>query len=170
MLLAPITTYRATLAKSPGGVAGAHHTLRLMRDYIRAGRLDPRIIQAAHSIVFLQPENSGLHECSALFSWVRDSIRYTADVVGVETLAYPVVTYERRSGDCDDQTILLCSLFESIGYPTRLVMTAYQSNDWEHVYCQVLINGEWFDCDPIQRNYPFGAAPGNPRKIFIEAV
>lgn len=170
MFLPPQVTYSATLAAAPGGAAAPHHTLRLMREAIRAARVDPNIIQAAHSIVFLQPEKMALHEVTAIYEWVRDSVRYTGDVAGLETLAYPGITLQRRSGDCDDQTALLCALFEAIGYPTRLVMAEYESGDWEHVYCQVFAGGQWIDCDPIEREAGLGFAPPNPSRLHFENV
>ena len=170
MRLAPLVNLSATLAAAPSGAAGPHHTLRLMRDMIRRARLDPAIIQAAHSIIYLAPERDEYAEVCALYEWVRDHVRYVRDVAGVETLAYPVKTLQRLSGDCDDQTALLCSLAESVGYPTRLVMAAYQSSDWEHVYCQIFARGEWINCDPIDRDYSLGSEPPNPLRVFIESI
>lgn len=170
MRLAPIVPMRATLAGAPNGSAYPHHTLRLMRDAIRRGRLDPAIISAAHSITYLTPERNACAEVAALFEWVRDHVRYTADVLGVETLTDPAKVLQRLSGDCDDQTALLCALAESIGYPTRLVMAGYQSQEFEHVYCEIFCDGEWWACDPIDRAHPFGFAPPDPLVMFTESV
>ncbi|TXH48429.1 MAG: transglutaminase domain-containing protein [Desulfurellales bacterium] len=170
MMLPPQVVFASTLAAAPGGRAAPFHTLRLMRDMIKRARVDPQVIQTAHSIVFLTPERAALHEIGAVFEWVRDCVRYTADVAGLETLAYPGLTLARRSGDCDDQTALLCSLLEAIGYPTRLVMAEYDSGDWEHVYCQVLANGQWIDCDPIEREAGLGFSPPGASRLFIEEV
>lgn len=170
MRLAPMPVYRATLAAAPSGVAGVHHTLRLMRAMIKRARCDPAIIQAAHSIIWLTPERNHHAEATALFEWVRDTVRYVQDVAGVETLTYPPMTLQRLTGDCDDQTALLCSLLEAVGYPTRLVMTGYSGNDFEHVYCQVLLGNQWVDCDPIERRFSLGDAPPNPVRVFVESV
>jgi tetratricopeptide (TPR) repeat protein len=39
----------------------------------------------------------------------------------VDTIHYPHETLRSRSGDCDDTTVLLASLLENVGVPTRLV-------------------------------------------------
>ena len=39
----------------------------------------------------------------------------------VDTVRYPVQTLRRRSGDCDDTTVLLAALLESVGIATQLV-------------------------------------------------
>jgi transglutaminase-like putative cysteine protease len=168
MRLAPAVSYTGTLQAAPTGFAGAHHTLRIMRAMIEKSRTDPTIIQAAHSIIFLTPERDEFAEVSALFEFVRDNIRYVADVAGIETLTAPPMVLQRRTGDCDDQTALLCSLFESVGYPTRLVMAGYSSSMYEHVYCQVFTNGVWLDCDPISRDFVLGDSSSGHVSIFVE--
>ena len=139
-----------------------------MRGLIDSAKIDPRIIAAAHNIVSLTPEKNHPAEVRALYDFVRQSIRYTADVNGVETLSNPAHVLLRRSGDCDDQTTLLCALFESIGYPTRLIIARYDGETWEHVYCQVFVDGQWIDCEPIQRDAFLGYAYPGPSAIWIE--
>jgi hypothetical protein len=39
----------------------------------------------------------------------------------VDTIYYPSQTLERRTGDCDDTTVLLASLLANVGVPTRFV-------------------------------------------------
>jgi hypothetical protein len=170
MRLAPSPAYSATLTRAPNGAAGAHHTLYLMRELIRSARTDPVILQAAHSIVYLTPEKDQLSEVKTLFEYVRDNIRYMRDVCGVETLCAPQMTLQRMIGDCDDQTSLLCALFEAAGYPTRLIMAEYGSGNFEHVYCQVLACDIWIDCDPTERSQQFGYAPPFPNKVFVESI
>lgn len=161
MRLCPVPVYRATLSATPGGAAGNFHTLRLMRQMIDAGAVDPRVMSAAHSIIWLAPERDEVAEACALYEFVRDNVRYVRDVVGVETLCDPAMTLQRQVGDCDDQTVLMCALLESCGYPTRLIMAGYSGADFEHVYAQVHVRGEWVTVDPIERAQCFGwEAPG----------
>jgi transglutaminase-like putative cysteine protease len=143
-------------------------TLRQMRAMVKACKIEPAIISAASQIVFLTPENDSRAELDALFNWVRDYVRYTRDVHGVETLADPVTTMRRRCGDCDDQTTLLATFFEAVGYPTRFVVAGYHGADFEHVYLQVMdSNGNWIDADPTVRNW-LGWSPPDPTVIFFE--
>lgn len=146
----------------------AQSTVALMRDMIDRAKTDPAIISAAHSIVLLSPEMNGRHEVAAIYAWVRDRVKFVGDVFGVETLTNPALVLRRRSGDCDDQTMLLCALLESIGYCTRLVIAQYAGETFEHVYAQVLVNGQWLDCEPIERRGFVGYAYPDARAIWIE--
>lgn len=170
MWLAPTPRYSATLMGAPDGAARNFHTLQLMRQMIDAAKCDPAILQAAHSIIWMTPEKDETAEVGALFRYVRDFVRYVKDPHGVESLCYPVMTLQRRLGDCDDQTMLLCALCEACGYPTRLIMGRFFGDDWEHVWCQVCIRGEWFDCDATEKSADVGDMPPDPRQLFIERV
>jgi hypothetical protein len=44
----PTVTYSARLAAAPSGARGNHHTLRLMRELIDAGKVDPAVMRASH--------------------------------------------------------------------------------------------------------------------------
>lgn len=167
MYLPPSVPIVATLAQAPGGRAGVRHTLRIMRGLIDEYKTDPDMISTAVSLVFLHPEKHEAREVGALFQFVQRNIRYTRDVYGVETVANPLITLARKVGDCDDKTTLFCTLCESIGYPTRLVMAGYQSADFEHVYCQVFADGNWLDADTTE-NSPLGVAPPSPVVLFVE--
>lgn len=170
MLLAPRPTLRASVVTVPGGAAGAFETLARMRDMVRAARVDPRIISAAVSITWLTPEKARDHAAQTLYEFVRDRVRYVPDVHQVETLTYPAVTLERLVGDCDDQSTLLAALLESVGIPTRFILAGYSdSRDFEHVYLQCLIDDQWIDCDPSERQF-FGWAPPLPSVYYAEPV
>ncbi len=145
---------------TPEGRAGAIHTARLMRQMVQASRVDPVIIAAAQSIVGLQPPHDFNREALTLFDYVRSRVRYIRDVNEVETLTMPVHVLERMCGDCDDKATLLASLLEAIGFPTRFVLAGYTGSQFEHVYLQVLVDGEWISADPTI-DVPFGwEAPG----------
>lgn len=169
MWLAPTPRFTATLAAAPAGRAQVFDTLRRMRRYITKGRTDARILQAATNIVYLTPPKDKPAELRALFEYVRDCIRYQQDVHGVETLAEPHITLARGVGDCDDQATLLCALAEAIGYPTRLVAAAYESGEYEHVFCQVFDGSRWIDCDPTERG-AMGYSPPGAVRLHFEAL
>lgn len=167
MFLAPTPPMTVARVTVPNGRAGVFHTVRVMRRYVDDFKRDPRIIQAAVSIIYGVPEKDELSEARALFEYVRDYVRYVRDVTGIETLADPVTTLARMVGDCDDQTTLLATLMESVGYETRFVLAGYSSRAFEHVYMQVLAGGAWISCDPIEHN-EFGWAPPDPVVIDYE--
>lgn len=139
-----------------------------MRQCVAEGRTNLAVRQAAISVIWLQPEKDELHEVNAVFEWVRDHVRYVRDVLDVETLATPDRTLAQRIGDCDDQATLLAAMLESVGYATRFVVAAYTfPGHFEHVYLQVLVNGEWIDADPTERE-PLGWAPPDPLTVAVE--
>ena len=63
-----------------------------------------------------------LGEIKALFEWVQSNIRYTRDPHRVELLHSARRMLELRAGDCDDMTILLGAMLQSIGHPVRIVV------------------------------------------------
>jgi len=141
-----------------------------MRRLVREYRKHPDIRQAATTAVFLTPERDELSEVRALFLYVRDGIRYVRDVHEVETLSSPDKTLAGMVGDCDDQSTLLASLLEAIGYPTRFVVAGYSApGELEHVYLQAFAQGEWIDMDPTE-SWPMGYAPPDPVTVMIERV
>ena len=160
----------ATLAPMRSGINGTWQTLATMRGLVNQYRTDMGIRNAATTAVYLTPEKSELHEVDALYSLVRDNIRYVRDVSGVETLMTPDKTLAARLGDCDDQSVLLAALLESVGYPTRFVVAGYQvPGQFEHVYLQVFAGGDWVDMDPTERKY-LGWAPPDPVTLYVESV
>jgi transglutaminase-like putative cysteine protease len=152
----------------PGGMAAAYHTLRMMRRLVTDAKTDPRVIQSATNIIFNTPEKDDLAEASALFDYVRDYIRYTKDVNGVEVISPPWTVLQRMVGDCDDKATLLAALFEVAGLPTRFVIAGYTVPGlFEHVYLQVYILGHWIDADPTESGN-LGYAPPNPVALDFE--
>lgn len=170
MYVAPSVSMTGTLAAAPSGPAGVFHTVRVMRDAVKRNKTDPRIINAATTAVFSSVPRDDLSEAASVFEAVRSWVRYVRDVVGVETFAEPWLTLERRAGDCDDQSALLASMYEAIGYPTRFVMAAYQDpNIYEHIYLEVFAAGEWFPVDPTEK-FAFGEDPPGAINRWVEKV
>ena len=165
-MLAPTPTLTGVVIGIPNGRAGVAATLRAMRELVNRSKVDPAIRQAAQSVIFLQPEKDYLAEAEALFSFVRDTIRYTRDVHGVETLQTPAITLATRMGDCDDQSTLLASMLESVGIPTRFVVAGYNGGDFEHVYLQAWCDG-WIGMDATEP-HPMGWEPPQPTVIGYE--
>lgn len=100
-------------------------------------------------------------EIERLFYWVRDNIRYTRDVRGVETVQSPEKTLEYRQGDCDDQCTLLAAMLESVGHPARFVAVGFRPHHFSHVYVEVHTPRGWVALDPTE-NVAVGWAPPNP--------
>lgn len=169
MMLAPTPTLEGRVVHIPNGPAGVSATLRAMRDLVNRCKTSLRIRQAATGIAFLTPEKDYAAAAEAIFNFVRDHVRYIRDVNGVETLQSPDITLQLQLGDCDDQTTLLASMLESIGYPTRFVVAGYSGDQFDHVYLQAWINDHWVDMDATEP-HPMGWAAPTPTVIAAEAL
>jgi len=169
MRLGTAPDFSAQLYTVPIGTLGNQHTIRVMRQMVKAARVDPIIINTANNIIHLVPAKDEFAEVSALFDFVLNHVRYTRDVLGIETLTDPRMTLQRLVGDCDDKATLLATLLESVGYPTRFIMGAYTGDEYEHVYLQAFAFGEWINLDATEHK-PMGWAPELPVKLWIERI
>jgi hypothetical protein len=170
MMLAPTPRLSGQIVALADGHRGVEQTLGTMRALVNQFRTNLDIRQTATATIFLTPEKNQLAEAHALFELVRDGIRYTRDINGVETLSTPLMTLQGRVGDCDDQVVLLATLLESVGYPTRFVVAGYNyPGELEHVYLQALLDGQWIDMDPTE-HYPMGWAAPRPVAYAIEQI
>lgn len=147
----------ATLQNIPSGGAGTRATLRLMSKLVRHFKKDIQIRSLAMSLVAELPGHKNwTAQIKAIHAFVQDSIQYVRDVRGVETIATPLKTLEYGQGDCDDQAVLLASLLESIGHPTRFVaMKQTAFGPYVHVYTETKIGNKFFPLETTE-NFPAG--------------
>jgi transglutaminase-like putative cysteine protease len=132
----------------PGGAAGTKATLKMMAQAVKEGRLDAIVREQTRKCVEACAQQNYTHEVKEIFAFVRDNIRYLQDPVDCEMLQHPAVTLDVRSGDCDDKSILLASMLESIGHKCRFVAIGYsQPQDFEHVFVETLIGQDWVPLD-----------------------
>jgi transglutaminase-like putative cysteine protease len=170
MQLAPQIPFTVRSRHVASGMAGVRQTIGVMRAMVNDFKDDPAVRRAAANAIWMVPEKSELHEAHALFELVRDGVRYVRDVYGVETIQEPMTTLAARIGDCDDQSTLLATLLESVGYQTRFVVAGYTLPDHaEHVYVEALLNGEWVPMDPTEHKF-LGWAPPGPTLLLHEVV
>lgn len=150
------------------GDAGVAQTIELMRKLIDAGVKDPKINQYAIDALRNSgaPQHDPLSAAKAIFDTVSANFYFVNDPVGPsgtkETLRWPRVTLELKAGDCDDFTVLICSLLGTIGESTRIVTVASDPRDpqqFTHVYPEVEINGDWIPVDVARPGAQFGLAP-----------
>lgn len=132
-------------------------------------KVQPQIRELALSLVGVIPGKHYRSEIDRIFIWVRDCIRYTRDVRGVETVQEPLVTLDYRQGDCDDQVTLLAALLEAIGVQTRFKAVGFAPHHFQHVYLEARNNGEWIALDPTEQ-VPVGWEPPNPVTVMTEDV
>jgi Transglutaminase-like superfamily len=159
----PETAPRIFLGRIPSGYAGTLRTAEQVKRLIRTGAKDFYVRQHAIDVLLAcgVPPKDYLGEIAVLFHWVQANVRYTKDPYRVEVLHAPRRMLELRAGDCDDMTILLGSLLESIGHPVRLVLTGpdpQRPRLFSHIYLEVNHHGRWIPCDATMP-HPLGWAP-----------
>lgn len=97
--------------------------------------------------------DDAVKKTEAILDFVSNEIYYVSDPGdGVEYAKDPIATLIAGGGDCEDQTLLLCSMLESVGVKTYIAFTD------EHVFALVGFNGE----DRIQGADPHVYIDGRP--------
>lgn len=155
---------RQFLGNLPPGEHGTFTTLSLMRGMVKQFKRAPAIRGLALDLLRSAevPQKDWMGEIRAIFNYVRDEIRYTKDVAGLETLQTPLVTLQDAVGDCDDKSTLLASLLESVGHPTRFVAVGYTApREYSHVYVETRVGTRWIPLDATMP-HPVGWSPRPP--------
>lgn len=144
----------------PPGTAGTRATLNYMRGMVRRYKKAVPIRQLAFAIIDnVRGHKNFSAQVRAIHAWVTSNIQYVKDITGVETLATPVKTLEFGKGDCDDQSVLVASLLESIGHPTRFVAIKLQPlGPFVHVFTETKIGPNWYAVETTER-WPVGKGP-----------
>lgn len=146
-LLTPTTS---TLGLIPDGKAGIVETLKQMRAQVRIGK---KAMPVRSLAVFLTQgcgQKDYACEVQQLHAYVRDNIRYIQDITDVETIHSAEKVLEFASGDCDDKCILLASLLESIGHPTKFVAIGFTPGVFSHVYLETKIADSWIPLETTE--------------------
>lgn len=154
------------LAALPEGVAGIRATLKRMVDMTRKGRKNLGVRTVAMRLVRELPPKAFSDQVVELFRFVQKRIRYVHDVREVETLQDPAYTLTEGQGDCDDMSMLLASMLESIGHPTRFVALALDNGPFSHVITETRLGEKWLPLDPtVSYAYVGWAPPGVTNRI-----
>lgn len=155
--------------KIPSGDAGADVTARALRQLIEFGKRDPRIRSTAVSILKSSdvPPYDRWAEVRALHGWVQKNVRYVQDPYQIEYVQTPDVMLSTLAGDCDDYTVLLGALLESVGYPIDIKIVGRDGRRaFHHVYPVVHLDGLEVALD-ASMPVPFGAQASDLRKQRI---
>ena len=112
------------------------------------------------------------------FEWVKSNIKYRPQL-RTDWWQPPSETLKLMEGDCEDQAILLSSIFEAMGIPSRLGygLTHGGFHVWSEAHGKVLDPamekefevGRLFDEGylPIVYIYPWGELPALPDSLFM---
>jgi len=109
-------------------------------------------------------------QCEAIYFWVQEKIQYSHDPGGSEAIktdkiTSPKLIIQRGFGDCDDYTVVYCTLLEAIGRETRIITAGnekYQKNKkvfiaYSHIFMKVKCLDNWYYLDGTLKGYPFGS-------------
>lgn len=145
-----------------------------MAKLAKDGKTDIVVREKALELTRYLPPKDWRGQVHALFEYVRDGIRYIHDIWGVETLHTPREVMRAEQGDCDDKSILLAALLESIGHPARFAALGFARPGFEHVIVQtrMLRKGaglHWLSLDATEPVQP-GWEPPNVRSRMVVNV
>lgn len=133
------------------GKDGTFQTLKMMAQLVRFWKRNAGIRQLAINLCSGLQSKDYVGEVNALFEYVRDHIRYVQDVADIETLHTPDVVLGQGAGDCDDKSMLLATMLESIGHKCRFVaMSWHGPNAFEHVSVETLIGTVWVNLETTE--------------------
>jgi Transglutaminase-like superfamily len=130
-----------------------------LHDEWKMNMTSPAIVTASSSIV--GNETNVYQILRDIYVWMTENVRYPTGTSGGEPQD-AVVTLESRVGDCDDQSILFCSLARAAGVPAWLQMGAlYVSaeNSWGgHGWLQAYVplrtgGGENVTIDVVNKDF-----------------
>jgi len=116
-------------------------------------------------------EKDWINEVSSVYDAVRERVRYVRDVANKDTYVNPVRTLGQfKIADCDDYSVTLGSLLQSIGYPLRVrIIQSLGNDDYNHVYLMVGIPPSnpryWIPAD-ASMNWRFGKQA--PKEIVMK--
>ena len=159
----PLSPVNVRYSGIPKGYLGTRKTLEHIQRLIHQGAKDFYVRQMAIDILLargIRPKDY-LGEINTLFEWVKQNVRYTRDTFRVEVLHTARRMLQLRAGDCDDMTILLGAMLESIGHPIRLVIMGSDPKRprfFSHIYLEVNQKGRWIPLDTTMP-FPMGWAP-----------
>lgn len=139
----PETPTTSSLRELSDGSRGILETLKIMRNVTREGKRSIIIRQLSAQLVNGSNQKDYAEEARKIQNFVRDNIRYVRDIRGVETIQTPEKTLEFGYGDCDDKSILVASMLESIGHHTRFVAMGLRGGPFCHVYVETRLGRGW---------------------------
>lgn len=162
-------TVKESTYSLPPGRAGTRKTLKLMSKIVKKDKKLDAVRTIALNTVSNLAEKNYTAEAAALLEYVQNNVRYVRDIRGVETLHDFEALCQYWQGDCDDKSILLASLLESIGHPARFVAVSFDGRHFTHVLVQTKIGRDWVWCETTE-HWPLGKPPPGIKKIMIQDI
>ena len=109
---------------------------------------DPKIVELKDEILNNKP--FWRSNWQAFCDWINSEITYEPD--SGEYWKLPRETLEQKTGDCEDQAILLCSLLRAVGYDRDSAFVILGRCDdvghaWVRIFAEILGIGIWMDIE-----------------------
>lgn len=166
---APVTVQEITI---PHGNEGIGVSASKLIAFIKKFRKEQKVIRPL-ALKLTRGCRSKDYACNvkSIYEWVKRNVKWERDPHNVEMIQDPLLTLQRGAGDCDDHTVLIGSLLQSIGIPTRIVLISSMRDAqgiYNHVYTEVLIpwdgRTQWVSIDSTPLNsegkyFPMGSTP-----------
>jgi len=151
--------YKKTKFGLSGGFDSGVETARFISKLSQEYKTDPKLRSLTVSIIRNINPKDYLGQVNALYKFVKNNVRFVRDIAGVETLQSPWVTLPEQysnkgigAGDCDDQSLLLVSMLQSVGFrDLKLRVVNYLPTDMEyrHIYAIVTLSGKDYPIDTV---------------------
>ena len=149
------------------GAKGTAQTIQVMQEMVNSYKANNNVRKVcADAIQSCRPKDY-YDYAKKCYEWVRDNIKYAYDPHLKEFCESPEKLLQNRIGDCDSQDMLLCSMFENLGFPAQYVTIKAdpsRPDEYTHVYTRVKIPKiGWVVADPIMPEKWFGWEPPYPQ-------
>lgn len=153
----------------PPGDKGTAKTVGTMRRMIMQGSKNLAVRELAADLAMHRTTDRG--KIDSIFQFVQSKMRYVRDPLHQEMLAGAEYHYDNLGsngyarGDCDDHTIMLGAMLESIGYPTRITTVRVKpgQGSFDHVYLEVNDRRNWIPLDAANKRRGAGEEPPHNR-------
>lgn len=160
-----------TVARLQGisdGALGAQQTLVAMRQLVVDAVREPA--QQMRDTALRIIGNAGfVGQVRAIQLWVQQHIRYIQDPQSLELVQTPQKTLQWQAGDCDDQSVLVASLLDSIGHPVQFMAMGFKGGPLAHVVTRTKIGPQWVAVETI-RPVALGFLPANITTTYIRDI
>jgi len=140
--------------KIPQGISGIKNfQIPKMAEYVREFCTHPDIVVFSRNLVLSCPPKDIICEVETIHDFVCQHFRFVDDPVDREVISTPLRLLDeiqrngRTSADCDEVSVLECSLLSAIGIVTRFAFGG-ENGEIYHVWPQALIYDEWEDLEP----------------------
>lgn len=147
----------------PQGAEGTFASLHWMASCVMgecppdfSGYQDEWNRQAAEQITASVKGQDSNGEIAALFSFVKDRIKYLQHPLNQQRVQDCRRTIEIGSGDCVSKSVCLATLLAALGHLPRFVAQSVDGEEYTHVYVEVLVGNQWLGLDPVAEDKPMG--------------